>query len=150
MKLKPIRTDSNHADFMKLIQSLDTYLAQIDGDEHGFYKQFNKIDHLKNVVIIYDNGQALGCGAIKAFEEKKMEVKRMYTLPESRGKGIASAVLSELEKWAKELGCDRCILETGQRMPDAIGLYQKTGYKKIDNYGQYIGVENSRCFEKKL
>ena len=150
MKLKSIRTDSNHPDFIKLIQFLDAYLAKIDGDEHAFYSQFNKIDLLKNIVIIYENGQALGCGAIKALDEKRMEVKRMYTSPESRGKGIASAVLSELEKWAKELGCDRCILETGQRMPDAIRLYQKAGYKKIDNYGQYVGVENSCCFEKKL
>jgi GNAT superfamily N-acetyltransferase len=150
MKLKSIRTDSNHPDFIELIKALDAYLAKIDGDEHEYYHQFNKIDLLKNVVIVYGNSHALGCGAIKPLDSKSMEVKRMYTLPESRGKGIASKVLAELELWAKEMGYDRCNLETGKRMPDAVGLYQKMGYKIIDNYGQYAGVDNSVCFEKTI
>ncbi len=79
-----------------------------------------------------------------------MEVKRMYTLPEYRGKGIAAAVLNELEKWAAELGCGRCVLETGMKQPEAIRLYEKSGYSVIPNYGQYAGLENSVCFEKKF
>jgi GNAT superfamily N-acetyltransferase len=57
-------------------------------------------------------------------------------------------ILAELEKWAGELSCTKCILETGKRQPDAIGLYKKNGYKPVPNYGQYAGVENSVCFEK--
>ena len=148
--MKIIRTDSNHPDFINLVRSLDAYLARIDGEEHDYYHQFNKIDLLKNVVVIYDQDLAVGCGAIKAVDDDSMEVKRMFTLPESRGKGIASTVLSELEEWAKELGYKYCVLETGKRMPDAIGLYQKAGYRITENYGQYIGVENSVCFEKEL
>ena len=148
--MKIIRTDSNHPDFINLVRSLDAYLARIDGEEHDYYHQFNKIDLLKNVVVIYDQDLAVGCGAIKAVDDNSMEVKRMFTLPESRGKGIASTVLSELEEWAKELGYKYCVLETGKRMPDAIGLYQKAGYRITENYGQYIGVENSVCFEKEL
>ena len=79
-----------------------------------------------------------------------MEIKRMYTSPESRGKGIASSVLSELEGWASELSYEKCILETGKKQPEAIGLYEKNGYKTIPNYGQYAGIENSLCFEKHL
>jgi putative acetyltransferase len=143
-----LRTDSNHPDFIDLVRSLDAYLARIDGEEHDYYHQFNKMDLLKNIVVIYDQNLAVGCGAIKAIDKDRMEVKRMFTLPESRGKGIASKVLSELENWAKELGYKYCVLETGKRMPDAIGLYQKAGYQITDNYGQYAGVENSVCFEK--
>jgi GNAT superfamily N-acetyltransferase len=79
-----------------------------------------------------------------------MEVKRMYTLPEYRGKGIASIVLAELEKWAAELGYQKTVLETGKRQPEAIALYEKNNYRQIPNYGQYAGVENSVCFEKEL
>ena len=79
-----------------------------------------------------------------------MEVKRMYTLPDFRGKGIATIVLQELEKWAKELRMEKCMLETGKRQPEAIALYTKNGYRLIPNYGQYAGVENSVCFEKLL
>ncbi|SIT88092.1 GNAT family N-acetyltransferase [Pontibacter indicus] len=79
-----------------------------------------------------------------------MEVKRMYVLPEGRNQGIASKVLAELEAWAQELAYARCILETGLKQPEAIGLYQKSGYQQIPNYAQYAGVENSVCFEKVL
>jgi len=74
----------------------------------------------------------------------------MYTLPGSRGKGIASQVLAELERWAAELSYEKCLLETGKRQPEAIALYKKRGYRLIPNYGQYAGVENSVCFEKIL
>ena len=74
----------------------------------------------------------------------------MYTAPESRGKGIASQVLRELENWASELSYKKCILETGKKQPEAIGLYKKNGYKIIPNYGQYAGVDNSLCFEKEV
>jgi putative acetyltransferase len=59
-------------------------------------------------------------------------------------------VLAELEAWAAELGYPKCVLETGKRQPEAIALYEKQGYQRISNYGQYIGVENSVCFEKVL
>jgi putative acetyltransferase len=79
-----------------------------------------------------------------------IEVKRMYVSPTSRKMGIASSILSELENWAHELSYTKSILETGTMQKAAIGLYLKSGYKVIPNYGQYAGVENSICFEKKL
>jgi GNAT superfamily N-acetyltransferase len=79
-----------------------------------------------------------------------MEIKRMYTSLESRGKGIASHVLRELENWASELSYERCILETGQKQPEALRLYEKNGYKVISNYGQYAEIGNSVCFEKHI
>jgi GNAT superfamily N-acetyltransferase len=148
VKIKLIRTHSENPDFIGLVQKLDADLAERDGAEHGFYAQFNKINLLNFVVVAYESEQVLGCGAIKAYQSSIMEVKRMYTVPESRGIGVASLVLAELEKWARELGCTRCVLETGKKQPEAIRLYQKNGYTQIPNYGQYAGVENSVCFEK--
>jgi GNAT superfamily N-acetyltransferase len=87
---------------------------------------------------------------MKEFSPNIMEVKRMYTLPECRGKGIAAKILNELEKWATELSCKKCVLETGKKQPEAVALYKKNGYKLIPNYGQYAGIENSLCFEKEL
>lgn len=148
--LKIIRTDSSNTDFIYLVKFLDAYLAEKDGDEHSFYAQYNKLDALKHVAVVYENDIALGCGAMKEYNSTTMEVKRMYTLPESRGKGIASKILSELENWAQELGCQKIVLETGKRQPEAVSLYKKSGYELIDNYGQYKGMENSLCFEKGL
>lgn len=148
--LQTIRTNSEHAGFRQLVNELDRYLALIDGNEHDFYHQYNQIDQLNHVIVVTENDQAIACGAIKEIEPGVMEVKRMYTLPVVRGKGIASRVLTGLENWAAELGYTRCVLETGRRMTDAVSLYQRRGYREIPNYGQYIGVDNSICFEKQL
>lgn len=144
------RTNSTHPDFIELVKLLDADLAERDGEFHAFYDQFNSIQGIKYVVLAYDNEKPLGCGAIKEYEADTMEIKRMYVPPESRNKGIATKILSELEKWASELSYAKCILETGKGQPEAIGLYKKNGYRLIPNYGQYAGVENSVCFQKEL
>lgn len=143
-----IRTDSDNPDFIQLVKYLDADLAIRDGDDHQFYNQFNKIDTIKYVILLYDNGKATGCGAMKEYNSKTVEIKRMYTSPESRGKGVATKVLTELEAWATELQFEKCILETGKKQPEAIELYKKNGYIITSNYGQYAGIDNSVCFEK--
>lgn len=145
-----IKCNSNNQDFINLVKLLDSDLALRDGEDHSFYAQFNKLDNIKYALVIYLNNQPIGCGAIKQFESDCMEVKRMYTLPEFRGQGLATKILIELENWAFELGYKKCVLETGKRQPEAIQLYKKNGYKTIPNYGQYTNVENSVCFEKDL
>ncbi|HMQ47192.1 MAG TPA: GNAT family N-acetyltransferase [Saprospiraceae bacterium] len=143
-----LRTSSEHPDFQSLVRLLDAELAERDGEDNAFYAQYNKIDLIRHAIVAYQDGQAIGCGAIKTFDEKAVEVKRMFTLPAMRGLGIARIILSELEKWAAELSYEKCVLETGKRQPEAIALYLKQGYSIIPNYGQYIGIENSVCFEK--
>jgi len=148
--IRIVRTNSENGDFVELVARLDKLLADLDGRDHDFYNQFNKIDRIKHVVVAYSGGNPVGCGAIKEFDIDTMEVKRMFTDKNFRGKGLATLVLTELEKWALELGYSKCILETGKRLPEAVRLYQKNGYLPIPNYGQYIAMENSICFEKKL
>ena len=145
-----LRTDSSHADFVALVGHLDADLRVRDGEDHSFYAQFNKIDKIRHVVVAYRDGQAVGCGAIKEYAPEVTEVKRMYVAPAYRGQGVASQVLAELERWAKELAYGTCILETGVNQPEAVGLYGKNGYRVISNYGQYAGVATSICFEKAL
>ncbi|MEM9919139.1 MAG: GNAT family N-acetyltransferase [Bacteroidota bacterium] len=149
-QLRLLRTDSQHPDFQGLITQLDAYLRITDGDEHDFYAQYNKLDHIHQVVLVYEGQQAVGCGAIKAYEEGVTEVKRMFVTPECRGRGIAGKILTALEQWAVESGFHTCILETGIRQKAAIRLYEKSGYQSIPNYGQYAEVENSVCMQKKI
>lgn len=148
--LKLVRTDSSNEDFISLVKLLDADLAIRDGNEHVFYHQFNAIDALRFVIVGYDNGTAVTCGAIKEIYSDATEVKRMYTRPEHRGKGYAAILLEALEQWTAELGYKKCVLETGKKQPEAIALYTKCGYNIVPNYGQYAGVENSVCFEKQL
>ncbi|NOT37235.1 MAG: GNAT family N-acetyltransferase [Saprospiraceae bacterium] len=143
-----LRTNSSNSDFVSLVKELDKELAIRDGADHSFYSQYNKIDKIFHIIICYDNDVPVGCGALKEYESDTMEVKRMYVPPQFRGQGIASAILKELEIWAKELNYKKCILETGMNQPEAIALYKKCNYTVIPNYGQYQNVENSVCFEK--
>lgn len=145
-----IRTNSENADFQKLVAGLDEELRILDGDEHVFYAQLNKTDLIKHVIVAYENGMPVGCGAIRAYADDTIEVKRMFVPVTHRGKKISSKVLSELEKWAKELNYKKLILETGKKQIAAIGLYSTSGYLITPNFGKYIGVENSVCFEKIL
>lgn len=144
------RTTSDDPDFRTLVQLLDEDLRVRNGEADAFYAQYNKLDHIKHAVVAYLDDKAVGCGAMKEFTSQQMEVKRMYVRPAHRGQGAALAVLAELEQWARELGYAGCVLETGLMNPEAIHLYEKSGYQRIPNYGQYAGVESSVCMQKAL
>lgn len=144
------RSNSKNLDFITLVKFLDADLKIRDGEEHDFYAQFNGIENLTFVVLAYCDNKPVGCGAIKEYNSVTMELKRMFVTPNERGKGIATMILKELEIWAGEQNCSSCILETGLRQPEAIGLYEKNGYRRFPNYGQYKGMDNSVCFIKKL
>ena len=142
------RTNSDDIDFINLVALLDQDLAIRDGEDHAFYNQFNKTDKIKHTVVYYENGIPVGCGAFR--ESDKTEIKRMYVHPDHRKKGIASAILKELEIWAKEVGYTYTILETGKNQPEAINLYQKPDYTIIPNYPPYEAIDNSVCMKKTL
>ncbi|MEZ7993398.1 MAG: GNAT family N-acetyltransferase [Flavobacteriaceae bacterium] len=143
-----IRTDNNNLDFQALITELDAYLKITDGEDHEFYNQFNSLKKINNVVVAFQNEQAIGCGAFRKFDANTVEIKRMYVKVTYRGSGVANTVLSSLEEWASEEGFTKCVLETGNRQIDAIKFYKKSGYRSIPNYGQYAQMEDSNCFEK--
>jgi len=101
MNIKTIRTNSKNKDFMNLVKELDAYLKITDEDEHEFYNQFNNLDLLKEVVVTYVSGTAVGCGVIKKFDNTIVELKRMFVLKENRGTGVAQKLLYELEAGQK-------------------------------------------------
>lgn len=145
-----VRTDNTDEDFQRLVVELDRELALRDGDEHAFYSQFNTLDAMLGVVVAYVGDTAVGCGAFKRHTDDIAEIKRMFVLPEWRGRRIAAGVLAVLESWAAERGFTVCVLETGLKQPEAIALYKRSGYREIPNYGQYADVVNSVCMRKEL
>src|SRR6476661_6536094 len=107
-----VRTNSANSDFRTLVSSLDALLAELNGDKHDFYDQYNKVDAIDTILVCYVNGQAAGCVAMKPYSESAQEVKRMYVKPEFRKHGLGERMLIALEQWAKELGYRKLILET--------------------------------------
>ena len=145
-----LRTNSNNPDFKKLTDELDIELCRIYNTNPEDYEEYNRITGLPTVVLAYENEEVVGCGCFKIFNDKTVEIKRMFIVEEKRGKGIASSILAELETWAKELGYSKAVLETGKGQPHAINLYKKYGYQRTENYNQSDALDISVCLEKVL
>jgi GNAT superfamily N-acetyltransferase len=145
-----LRTASEHEDFRALVRLLDADLSDRYGVLQAEYDRHNVVDALQTVVVAYVDQRPAGCGALRPYDRETGEIKRMYVRPAFRGWGIGGHILRELEAWAGELGLVRAILETGRKQHAAIGLYQKHGYRRIENYGPYADQPMSVCYEKAL
>lgn len=148
MNFSYLRTSSTNKDFGKLVTQLNAYLKTVDGDDHDYYMQYNGVESLKNVILVYHNQKPIGCGAFKHNNNNTVEVKRMFTSLDYRRNGVAAKILLQLEVWAAELGYKKLILETGKRQVEAVNFYKKEAYKVIANFAPYEKMENSLCFEK--
>ena len=144
------RTDSTNQDFINLVISLDKYLSGINGEDDSFFKDFNKIEDLQYVTVVYLNDVPVGCGALKKYNSDTLEVKRMFVEPTYRGRKIAQQIVAELELWAQELNYQFCVLETSIEMKPAVALYKSVGFLEIPKYGPYKEVETSICFQKRI
>ena len=144
------RTEANDPDFPYLVSALNHELRERYGALQVVYDKYNEISNLDTVVIAYVNDIPSGCGCFKRIDKDTAEIKRMFVKASERKQGLASAILNELEIWAKEEGYSATILETADKQQEAIALYQKLGYDLIPNYGPYVGMETSVCFRKKL
>src|SRR5690242_19084029 len=87
-----------------------------------------------DVLVGYEDGEAIAVGGIKRLPDGACEIKRMYVRPEARGRGVARALLGALEARARELGYAIVRLDTGPRQPDSKHLYLSAGYREIENF----------------
>ena len=140
-------------DARRLIAALDAGLAELYPPEQRFGPNL-KAEHLEGgqgvFLVAREDGQALGCGAIRLLDPTTAEAKRMYVEPHQRGKGIGRAVLARLEAAAKQLGVRRLVLETGIYQHEALSLYRRAGFTQVDCWGEYASSPTSICLEKQL
>ncbi len=145
-----VTSDSRNEDFLDLITLLDSDLNETNGAEQQQYDKFNKVDYIKDVILIYSGGSAIACGAFKEYDSGTVELKRIFVKRDYRNKGLAKSIVKSLEQLAETKGYKFGILETGKKQMEAIHLYQKLGYVVIDNFLPYVGMENSVCMKKEL
>jgi GNAT superfamily N-acetyltransferase len=144
------RTNPEDKDFQRLVEMLDTYLDEIGREAHCICEPSGKTDAVQFVIVAYSANEPVGCGAIREYSSDTVEIRRMFVLENQRQKGVASMILDELEKWAKELGFNTCILETSDKLPEAVNLYRKKAYSGIGNYRPYECLGSSVCFSKDI
>lgn len=142
--------DSNTAEAISLINDLSDTLEAITGSSgRSSFEPSDVCGHRATFVLAYnENGEAVGCGAIRPIDENTAEVKRMFA--KEKGRGIGTKVLSFLEAKAQELGYATLRLETRFVNQRAVEFYENKGYRRISNYGKYVSRPEAVCFEKNL
>ena len=157
MEIRPVRYD--HPDAVALDALVQQEYARRYGDDgditqltpemftppHGMY------------LIAYDGTRPLATGgwrrqedAAEGYAVGDAEIKRMFVLPEARGRGLARRILAALEADARAAGRSRMVLETGTKQPEALELYASSGYVMVEKFGLYRTYEESRCMAKAL
>lgn len=143
---------------MKLIADLQqVYVARYGDGDVTPVDPAEFAPPLGHFAVGYVDDIPVACGGWRAHEQAQdslrpgdAEIKRMYVVDAMRGRGLARVVLAALETAARDRGRERMVLETGLRQPEAIKLYQSSGYVRIDNFGVYRHHPESLCFAKDL
>lgn len=135
---------------VELIDALDAFQKPLypEHSHHGVEITELAADHVLFAVARAGDGEAIGCAAI-VLGTGHGELKRFYTKPAHRGKGVAQALLAFLEASARRAGCTCFVLETGYLQQDAIRFYAAHGYVQCGPFGDYVDDPNS-IFMRKL
>lgn len=126
----------------ELAADTDGYLSEVSAE--------SVTPPLGTFVIARLDGVPAGCGALKPMDGLPgvAEIKRMYTRPAARRRGVSRALLARLEAAARHLGYRSMQLETGTEQPEALELYESHGWHRIHPYGRYKDTPSSVCFAK--
>ncbi len=152
------RVPFGHRDAMAMIAAVQgEYVVRYGGEDE------TPLDHAMfdpprgSFFVGYLDGRPVASGAWRRRDDVEAlgststaEIKRMYVDPAVRGLGLARAMLSHLERTAFEAGASVSILETGTLQPEAIALYESSGYVEVPKFGFYCHAPESRCYGKRL
>ena len=152
MAMDYVRTDGKNEDFIENCRLLDMDLDRRVGRQikREKYQKFNQLDEIREAIVVYDHGRAVGGGAIRRYDDENIELKGVFVHNEYQGQGIGSRLVSLLIEWAAELGYRRMILETGELLAESCAVYKKLGFAVIPNYGPYADMPESLCMAREI
>ena len=153
MDIKYEWTDGRNPVFEEFYKITEDYYSKIVGglQNRRSFVPYNVITDIKDVLIAYDKDKTpVACASFKKYSETDAEIKRVWVEPEYRGNHIAYEMMLKIQERAKAAGFKRTILQTREIMEDAIGLYERLGYFRIDNYSPYDKMSGAVCFAKNL
>jgi GNAT superfamily N-acetyltransferase len=160
--LEIARVGYGHPDAMRLIAEVQAeYVVRYGGPDHTPLDPLMFEPPLGSFFVGYlelaDGPRPVASGAWRAHDDveafgtrRTAEVKRMYVAPDARARGLARTMLAHLERTAAEAGAEAMILETGTAQPEALALYESSGYTPIPSFGYYKSAPLNRCFAKPL
>ena len=152
MELTYVWTDGSDEVFKKFYLITEDYYSTIAGgrDKRSGFIPYNISSNIADVLIVYDGNRPVACSGIKRYSAEEAEIKRVWVEPAYRGKHIASAMMDKVEEKAKVMGFGRLILQTREIMEDAVGLYERLGYERTENYPPYDKLDGAICMAKDI
>ncbi len=141
------RADLFSAEAQTLIGRLDAELTATYPEEGATHFRLDPAELApgRGAFLIARDAALLGCGAVRRIAAGTCELKRMFVVPEARGRGVARAILEALIGEARALGASEVVLETGVRQIAALALYRKSGFVEIGPFGEYVNSPLSVC-----
>ena len=150
-----LRVSADHPDVERFVTALLQEMAERYDDDPDTIERTDP--GAAFVLLLDDDGTPLGSGAVQRLSKSKPdaapdhgEIKRVYLVPSARGRGLSRLLMSTLVDLARELGYTWLQLETGDVQPEAIGLYESSGWTRVPNYGQYEDDPRSLCFGRSI
>lgn len=152
-----VRVEYGHPDALLLIEEVQAeYVERYGGRDQTPLDPLMFEHPAGSFFVGYLDGRPVASGAWRATSvlalggSRAVEIKRMYVAPAGRGRGLARAMLAHLERTAAEAGADLVVLETGLRQPEAMALYESSGYVPVPGFGHYRDSQLSRCYGKRV
>ena len=126
-------------DSLALVHAMEAEVAELYSDRSGSIHSVpadpaDMVPPAGDFLVVVHDGRLAGCGGIKRLDDQACEIKRMYIRPEARGNGLSTRLLEALEQRCRELGYSIARLDTADRQPAAIPLYEGAGYRRIPPY----------------
>lgn len=145
-------TDGTDETFHRFYLITEEYYSKIVGgvENRKSFIPYNISMSIQDVLIAYIDDLPVACSGLKKYSEQDIEIKRVWVEPEYRGHHIATDIMEIIEAKARQLGFQRTILQTREIMTDAVELYRKLGYYRINNYPPYHELDGAICFAKDL
>lgn len=138
-------------DVRSLVSELNEALMALTPREFCHHLTVEQMaDGSTTVFVARDDGEAVGCGALKRHDDRIGEVKRMYTRPSHRGRKIGALIVGQVEAMARQEGLGQLVLETGDRHPAAWTVYERAGFRRCGPILDYPDTQWSVFYEKKL
>ena len=153
-----VRVPITHPDAQRLVEEVQAeYVARYGGEDATPLDPAMFEPPAGAFFVAYRDGKAVATGAwrlrddVEAFGTfQTAEIKRMYVAPAARGLGVARRMLARLEDSAAVVGARAMILETGSAQPEAMALYESSGYARIESFGHYMTSPENRCYGKPI
>jgi GNAT superfamily N-acetyltransferase len=150
----------DHDDAQRLTEDVQLeYVRRYGGPDESPMDPAEFADPLGTFLLAYDDGDPVGMGGWRRHGDERLdtewarpaaEIKRMYVVPQARGRGVARLLLAELESSARAAGIQGLVLETGDQQPEAIALYESSGFREIPAFGHYAAASGSIHLGKQL